>query len=202
MGNYNRNSGGSGGGYNRRSDRNRSGDRDGGRPTMHRVVCSKCGDSCEVPFKPTGDKPVFCSDCFGKQDTRGGRDNRGGRSSGFGGGRKDRHRDRDREMFDVVCTKCGKDCQVPFEPTGDKPVFCNDCFGKSRDGGGNRDSGGLVEQIKMLNEKMDRLIEILIPKSLEKKSKKIEAKKEVKKVAKKTTKAKVAKKKASVKKKK
>jgi len=30
----------------------------------HRVTCDKCGESCEVPFKPTGNKPVYCSDCF------------------------------------------------------------------------------------------------------------------------------------------
>ena len=33
---------------------------------MHRVTCDKCGQSCEVPFKPTSGKPVFCSDCFRK----------------------------------------------------------------------------------------------------------------------------------------
>ena len=38
--------------------------RDDGRPQMHSVVCDKCGERCEVPFKPTGDKPVYCSDCF------------------------------------------------------------------------------------------------------------------------------------------
>ncbi len=34
------------------------------RPTMHKAVCSKCGKDCEVPFRPTGDKPVLCRDCF------------------------------------------------------------------------------------------------------------------------------------------
>lgn len=44
----------------------RSGDRLG-RPSMHSAVCAECGQSCEVPFKPTGDKPVYCSSCFGKK---------------------------------------------------------------------------------------------------------------------------------------
>ena len=32
------------------------------------------------------------------------------------------------ELFDAVCSKCKKDCKVPFRPTGDKPVYCRDCF--------------------------------------------------------------------------
>lgn len=40
---------------------------------------------------------------------------------------------RDRQMFQAICSNCGKPCEVPFKPTGDKPVFCNDCFNKKRD---------------------------------------------------------------------
>jgi CxxC-x17-CxxC domain-containing protein len=36
---------------------------------MFKAVCSECGADCEVPFKPSGDKPVLCSQCF-----KGGRD--------------------------------------------------------------------------------------------------------------------------------
>ncbi len=28
------------------------------------VICSKCGNAAQVPFKPRMDKPVYCSDCF------------------------------------------------------------------------------------------------------------------------------------------
>ena len=28
------------------------------------ATCSKCGKACQVPFKPTSTKPVYCSDCF------------------------------------------------------------------------------------------------------------------------------------------
>lgn len=35
-------------------------------PEMHEVTCDKCKKQCEVPFKPTKGKPVFCSDCFRK----------------------------------------------------------------------------------------------------------------------------------------
>ncbi|MBT3297469.1 hypothetical protein HN385_00940 [archaeon] len=33
---------------------------------MTSVTCSACGDKCEVPFKPTSSKPVYCSECFSK----------------------------------------------------------------------------------------------------------------------------------------
>ena len=36
---------------------------------MFTVTCAKCGERCEVPFKPRGDKPVFCSDCFRKNES-------------------------------------------------------------------------------------------------------------------------------------
>jgi CxxC-x17-CxxC domain-containing protein len=35
---------------------------------FHQVICDKCGKKCEVPFKPTSSKPVYCSDCFKKRD--------------------------------------------------------------------------------------------------------------------------------------
>ncbi len=35
---------------------------------MYKVTCDKCGESCEVPFKPSGDKPVYCSNCFRKNE--------------------------------------------------------------------------------------------------------------------------------------
>ncbi len=34
---------------------------------MHKVTCADCGQEAEVPFKPTGDRPVLCSDCFNKK---------------------------------------------------------------------------------------------------------------------------------------
>lgn len=33
-----------------------------------------------------------------------------------------------REMFPAVCSACGKETTVPFQPTGDKPVYCRDCY--------------------------------------------------------------------------
>jgi CxxC-x17-CxxC domain-containing protein len=33
---------------------------------MHKAVCADCGKSCEVPFKPTEGRPVYCRDCYRK----------------------------------------------------------------------------------------------------------------------------------------
>lgn len=47
----------------------RGGNRGGGRNdvTMHKTTCDECHKSCEVPFRPSGDKPVYCSDCFSRK---------------------------------------------------------------------------------------------------------------------------------------
>src|SRR5258706_16143280 len=47
----------------------RGGDR-GNRP-MFTATCSNCGKECQVPFRPTNGKPVYCSDCFEKMGNRG-----------------------------------------------------------------------------------------------------------------------------------
>ncbi|KKP39230.1 hypothetical protein A2130_00390 [Candidatus Woesebacteria bacterium GWC2_33_12] len=43
-----------------------SGGRDDRPREMFKTVCSNCGKDCEVPFRPTSGKPVYCSDCFEK----------------------------------------------------------------------------------------------------------------------------------------
>jgi len=37
-----------------------------------------------------------------------------------------------RQMFPATCAECGKDTKIPFEPRGDKPVYCSDCYRKVR----------------------------------------------------------------------
>ena len=32
-----------------------------------------------------------------------------------------------RKMFKAFCTKCGKECSIPFKPDI-RPVYCKDCF--------------------------------------------------------------------------
>ena len=177
------------------SNRFNRGSRDNGgrRPSMHDAVCNKCGRDCKVPFMPTGNKPVFCSNCFERQSERpsGGRD--------FG--RYDRG---ERQMFSATCDKCGNECKVPFQPSGDKPVFCNNCFDKKGDNrGDNRgeresnrgnDNSQLQEQINLINGKLDKILQALESKKAPvKKVKKVENKtvnKVVNKAVKKTTKTK------------
>ena len=53
----------------------------------------------------------------------------GGYSSGGNGGGYDRG---PREMFSATCSSCGREAQVPFRPTGSKPVYCSDCFSSQR----------------------------------------------------------------------
>jgi len=38
----------------------------------------------------------------------------------------------EREMHKATCSECGKDCEVPFKPSEDRPVFCRDCYQKKR----------------------------------------------------------------------
>ncbi len=110
------------------------------------------------------------------------RSNRGGRDfnrRSFNGGR-----DGDRQMFKAICSNCGKECEVPFRPTGNKPVYCSDCFRTMGMGGGNdsrrfddRDSRrpqfdngsrgafqpNYKEQFEALNNKLDKILKLLNP---------------------------------------
>ncbi|HEX2949625.1 MAG TPA: zinc-ribbon domain containing protein [Armatimonadota bacterium] len=86
------------------------------------LTCRDCGQSFtftagEQEFhaqKGFTNLPGRCPECRAQrkaQDRFGGR-----RSSG------------PREMFTTTCSACGKSCQVPFQPSGEKPVYCSDCF--------------------------------------------------------------------------
>ena len=37
-----------------------------------------------------------------------------------------------RQMFPATCAECGKDTEVPFQPRGDKPVYCSECYSRIR----------------------------------------------------------------------
>jgi CxxC-x17-CxxC domain-containing protein len=39
-----------------------------------------------------------------------------------------------RQLFPATCAECGKSTEVPFEPSGDRPVYCSDCFRKVHSG--------------------------------------------------------------------
>ncbi|MEI6378258.1 MAG: CxxC-x17-CxxC domain-containing protein [Candidatus Falkowbacteria bacterium] len=127
--------------------------------SMHRATCSDCGRSCEVPFKPNGTKPVFCSECFGKQQDGGGFSRGDSRESGRG---FDRPRFEDKKMFSATCEKCGDKCEVPFRPTPGKAVLCSMCFGKGGEvRGGGKSSCDCKENFNILNAKLDKIIKAL-----------------------------------------
>lgn len=104
----------------------------------------------------------------------GGRRSFGGRG-GFGGGRGGDRGDRgDRQMFSAICSNCGKECLVPFKPTGDKPVYCDDCFAKMRGGnsrqegrgsqGGNTGGGEQYRaQLDAIHAKLDKILNMMQP---------------------------------------
>ena len=87
-------------------------------------------------------EPGRCPDCRAarKSQRNDGGYTSGGYSSsgGYGGAR--------REMFPAVCAQCGKETQVPFQPRGDRPVYCSECYATQRPstGGysGGRSTGG------------------------------------------------------------
>lgn len=100
-------------------------------------------------------------------DHRPGRNNFGRRPFGRPAG--------DRQMFKAVCSECGKECQVPFMPSGEKPVFCSNCFAQKR---GSLDTRRFsdgprptptpttnTDQFVSLNAKLDKILELLTPKS-------------------------------------
>ncbi|MBI2630329.1 hypothetical protein HYW76_04465 [Candidatus Pacearchaeota archaeon] len=120
---------------------------------------------------------------FRSNDNRDSRSSRGGFGdrprSRFGGGRSERggfRRDSGRferkplEMHDATCSKCGKECQVPFRPSGSKPVLCSDCFRQTgssdrsfspRGGDRSSQSGISSKQLSEINAKLDKIIKAL-----------------------------------------
>ena len=44
---------------------------------------------------------------------------------------KKRH---ERPLYQAVCAECRKECEVPFKPSGERPVFCKECFAKRKKG--------------------------------------------------------------------
>ena len=93
------------------------------------LTCSDCGAtftfsaSEQELFVQRGytHEPRRCAAC---RETR--KSQRPG-DTGSGGGPGDRPR---REMFEAVCASCGQKAMVPFQPRGNKPVYCGDCYRK------------------------------------------------------------------------
>ena len=147
------------------------------RPQMHQATCEQCGKSCEVPFRPTGSKPVYCRDCFNNND-----------SQSFDTRRNDRSQSSDRQMFDSVCSRCGENCKLPFRPTQGKDVFCSRCFDMNKgsddrrsdrrssdrpnnyrnDQRSNANNSSITKaEIEAINTKLDTILALLKPQPVE-----------------------------------
>ena len=82
------------------------------------LKCRDCGQdfvftASEQAFyaeKGFQNEPGRCPACRAARRQNGG--NRGG----------------ERQMYEVICDGCGCTTQVPFQPRGDRPVYCRDCF--------------------------------------------------------------------------
>lgn len=84
------------------------------------LSCKECGreftfSASEQEFyaeKGFTNEPGRCPECRAARKAQ-------GRNSGFS---------RQREMYPAICSACGKETTVPFQPSGEKPVYCRDCY--------------------------------------------------------------------------
>ena len=105
-----------------RRDSNRDFDSYGGNRReveMTKVICSSCGEQCEVPFKPTSTKPVYCKACFSGKN-RGSSDRLG--SSGSSDRSSSGHSSRDNDIINEKLNKIMKALKIDDnKPSKDKP---------------------------------------------------------------------------------
>ncbi len=88
------------------------------------LTCRECGaeftfTASEQEFyasKGFQNQPSRCPACRAARRANGNGANRGG----------------ERQMYEVICDGCGCTTQVPFQPRGDRPVYCRECFERQR----------------------------------------------------------------------
>lgn len=87
------------------------------------LTCRDCGSSFTFTvgeqefYQSRGlqNEPSRCPDCRASKRQK--------RQGGYGS---------PRVMHPAVCASCGAETEVPFEPTGERPVYCSDCYAKMR----------------------------------------------------------------------
>lgn len=106
--------------------------------TDKNLTCRDCGASFvfsagEQEFfaeKGYTNEPGRCPECRAASKAR--------RNGGFAYSTGSSYARPQRQMYPAVCSACGKQTQVPFEPRLDKPVYCSDCYTpRQRTGGGS-----------------------------------------------------------------
>lgn len=119
---------------------------------------------------------------FGGRSKVGGHRGGGKRPAGKGDVRS-RTTTRPADLHKAQCATCHKDCMLPFRPNTDKPVYCSDCFGKKqgvsdrvsggRDAGkaprseralpSNHDLNAIKLQLKTIEDRLNRILDIINP---------------------------------------
>lgn len=87
------------------------------------LTCTQCGsnfvfsaDDQEFHASRGYQEPKRCPTC------------RAERRNSQGGGYGSSYDRPQRQMFSAVCARCGGEARVPFEPRGDRPVYCSNCY--------------------------------------------------------------------------
>jgi len=110
------------------------------------ITCRDCGQEFtftageQAFYQERGySEPQRCSSCRAErkaQRTASGYDSgrssdyssRGGSSGGGYSGGGGGYSSGPRQFYPAVCSECGKETEVPFQPRNDKPVYCRECF--------------------------------------------------------------------------
>ena len=121
----------------------------GGRPSFagsrdsggekYDAICATCGKKCQVPFRPNGKKPVYCSDCFGAQH----------REEPAGGERRDSFPKRDFAP------------RPSFEQRNERPFAPRDNAPAQAPRQDDRVLADLKQQVGILTGKIDSILRIL-----------------------------------------
>ena len=96
------------------------------------LTCRDCGQSFQFTAgeqefyaqKGYTNEPGRCPECRASRKAERGSRGRSWGQEGYGRA--------PRQMYPAVCSSCGKETEVPFQPTAGKPVYCSDCFASRR----------------------------------------------------------------------
>ena len=83
------------------------------------------GEQAFYASRGLANPPSRCPNCRAARRASGASSGGGGGGGYSGGGF---NRSAQRQMYEVPCAGCGGIARVPFQPRGDKPVYCSDCF--------------------------------------------------------------------------
>ncbi len=121
------------------------GERGFGELTDQTITCRDCGEAFtftageQAFYQERGySEPQRCANCRAErkaQRAASGYDSGSGSSSGGysrGGGGGGGYSSGPRQMYPTICSACGKETEVPFQPRNDKPVYCRECFQEKR----------------------------------------------------------------------